>query len=54
MRTAWIYQDHRTNPPRVHRRPALYHSRANSNTNRILKAASFLYALIELVQEKGI
>jgi len=30
------------------------HSRANSNTNRILEAASFLYALIELLREKGI
>lgn len=30
------------------------HSRANSNTNRILETASFLYALIELLNEKGI
>lgn len=30
------------------------HSRANSNTNRILEAASFLYALIEILKEKGI
>ncbi|MGH7491682.1 MAG: hypothetical protein ACREOO_04745 [bacterium] len=30
------------------------HSRANSNTNRLLEAASFLYALIELLKEKGI
>lgn len=30
------------------------HSRANSNTNRLLESASFLYALIELLKEKGI
>ena len=30
------------------------HSRANSNTNRVLEAASFLYALIELLKEKGL
>lgn len=30
------------------------HSRANSNTNRLLEATSFLYALIEILQEKGI
>jgi hypothetical protein len=30
------------------------HSRANSNTSRVLEAASFLYALIELLEEKGI
>lgn len=30
------------------------HSRANSNTSRLLEAASFLYALIELLDEKGI
>lgn len=30
------------------------HSRANANTHRILEAASFLYALIELLEEKGI
>jgi hypothetical protein len=30
------------------------HSRANSNTNRLLEAASFLYALIELLSEKGL
>jgi hypothetical protein len=30
------------------------HSRANSNTNRVLESASFLYALIELLSEKGI
>src|SRR5262245_34424742 len=30
------------------------HSRANSNTNRLLEAASFLYALIELLDEKGL
>jgi hypothetical protein len=30
------------------------HSRANANTSRILEAASFLYALIELLEEKGI
>jgi hypothetical protein len=30
------------------------HSRANSNTNRVLEAASFLYALIELLSERGI
>jgi hypothetical protein len=30
------------------------HSRANSNTNRILEAGSFLYALIELLKEKEI
>lgn len=30
------------------------HSRANSNTSRVLEAASFLYALIELLKEKGI
>ena len=30
------------------------HSRANSNTTRTLEAASFLYALIELMGEKGL
>ena len=30
------------------------HSRANANTSRLLEAASFLYALIELLQEKGL
>jgi hypothetical protein len=30
------------------------HSRANSNTSRVLEAASFLYALIELLEEKGV
>jgi hypothetical protein len=30
------------------------HSRANSNTSRLLEAASFLYALIELLAEKEI
>lgn len=30
------------------------HSRANSNTNRVLEAASFLYSLIELLKEKGL
>ncbi len=30
------------------------HSRANSNTNRILEAASFLYALVEVLKEKGL
>lgn len=30
------------------------HSRANANTSRVLEAASFLYALIELLEEKGI
>jgi Fe-S-cluster containining protein len=30
------------------------HSRANANTSRALENASFLYALIELLQEKGI
>ena len=30
------------------------HSRANANTSRILETAAFLYALIELLDEKGI
>jgi hypothetical protein len=30
------------------------HSRANANTTKTLKAASFLYALIELMSEKGL
>jgi hypothetical protein len=30
------------------------HSRANANTSRMLEAASFLYALVELLAEKGI
>jgi hypothetical protein len=30
------------------------HSRANANTSRILEAASFLYALIELLDQKGV
>jgi Fe-S-cluster containining protein len=30
------------------------HNRANSNTSRLLETASFLYALIELLQEKGL
>jgi hypothetical protein len=30
------------------------HSRANANTSRILEATSFLYALIELLEERGI
>jgi hypothetical protein len=30
------------------------HSRANANTSRLLEATSFLYALIELLAEKGI
>jgi Fe-S-cluster containining protein len=30
------------------------HSRANSNTTRALEGASFLYALVELLEEKGI
>jgi Fe-S-cluster containining protein len=30
------------------------HSRTNSNTSRVLEASSFLYALIELLKEKGI
>jgi hypothetical protein len=30
------------------------HSRANSNSSRILEAASFLYSLIELLEEKGL
>src|SRR5262249_37840825 len=30
------------------------HSRANANTSRVLEAASFLYALVEILQEKGI
>jgi hypothetical protein len=30
------------------------HSRANANTSRVLEAAAFLYALIELLKEKGI
>lgn len=29
------------------------HSRANSNTSRLLEATSFLYALIELLAENG-
>jgi hypothetical protein len=30
------------------------HSRANNNTGRLLEATSFLYALIELLSEKGL
>ena len=30
------------------------HGQAHVNTNRILEATSFLYALIELLKEKGI
>jgi hypothetical protein len=30
------------------------HSRANANTTKTLEAASFLYALIELMSEKGL
>ena len=30
------------------------HSRANANTSRLLETGSFLYALIELLREKGI
>jgi hypothetical protein len=30
------------------------HSRANANTSRVLEAAAFLYALIELLKEKGL
>lgn len=30
------------------------HSRANANTSRVLKTAAFLYALIELLDERGI
>lgn len=30
------------------------HSRANTNTSRLLEATSFLYALIELLAEKGL
>lgn len=30
------------------------HSRANANTSKTLEAASFLYALVELLNEKGI
>ena len=30
------------------------HNRANSNTSGVLETASFLYALIELLQEKGL
>ena len=30
------------------------HSRANSNTSRLLEATSFLYAVIELLAEKGL
>ena len=30
------------------------HSRANANTSRVLEAAAFLYALIELLKEKGV
>jgi len=30
------------------------HNRANSNTSRLLETASFLYSLIELLQEKGL
>ena len=30
------------------------HSRANSNTSRVLETVSFLYALIELLSERGI
>jgi len=30
------------------------HSRANTNTGRLLEATSFLYALIELLSDKGL
>jgi Putative zinc- or iron-chelating domain len=30
------------------------HSRANSNTSRVLESAAFLYALVELLNERGI
>jgi hypothetical protein len=30
------------------------HSRANANTSRALETATFLYALIELLAEKGV
>ncbi len=45
--------------PRVRRREIagglLYcHSRLNSNTSKLLESASFLYALIELLTEKGL
>ena len=30
------------------------HTRSNANTSRLLEAASFLYALIEILQEKGL
>lgn len=45
--------------PRVNRREIagglLYcHSRLNSNTTKLLESASFLYALIEVLEEKGL
>ncbi len=30
------------------------HGRLNSNTSKTLEAASFLYALVELLNEKGV
>jgi Fe-S-cluster containining protein len=30
------------------------HTRSNANTNRLLEAASFLYALVELLSERGL
>ena len=30
------------------------HSRLNSNTTKLLESASFLYALIEVLEEKGL
>ena len=40
---------------RRHIAQGLYtHSRLNANTSRTLEAMSFLYALIELLEEKGL
>jgi hypothetical protein len=50
--------EHREGPTDLYRQISqglLYvHGRANANTSKTLEAASFLYALVELLSEKGI